>query len=209
MTPRTGRSGPPVHGPSARGDALKPQVRLCSHLSEPAPGEAPFEIEPDEILEACDGPIVAIVRCRSCPACGWIEMLDWSLDHSTRVYGIAGIDAADVAIYTRNRRAGSCDVDRARRERDALAACAGRFTIVFAYVPSRRRVLAAAPYPSSQPPPSGEGTDRLPASTDPTWFDLLGVTKDASKREASSRAGRPCTVHPLDGGTAPGEGPGA
>lgn len=166
---------------------MKPQVRLCPHLSEPTPGKAPFAIAPDEILEACDGPVVAIVRCRACAACGWIEMLDWSLDRSVRVYAVAGIDAADVAVYFRNRRSGSCDIDRAGRERDALGACAGPFVSLVAYLPSSRRVLAAAPYPPSRRQPHGHGAERLPASTDATWFDVLGVLKCAPEGGGGTR----------------------
>ena len=98
---------------------------LCLHLAAAVPGPAPFALAPDEIVAWQDGPVEAVVRCRTCGACGWLHRVDRDPQQGLRSFALAALRIDDVALYFRNRARGSCDVGRGRTELEALAASAG------------------------------------------------------------------------------------
>jgi hypothetical protein len=147
------------------------------HLAKASGGGA-FRIAPTEVVAWSDGPIEAIVRCSDCQAPGWIEALDQSPDRSVRVFALAGLRDADVALYLRNQERGSCDPKRSRAELEALVASAGPFERLIAWRQADERILAAAELPPDRLPRGG-WPERLPPSDDGTWFSRLGLDKHA------------------------------
>jgi len=120
---------------------------LCPHLAAPLLGRAPFTLAPDEIVEWQDGPVEAVVRCRSCGACGWLRLVERDPQQELRIFALAALRSDDVALYFRNRARGSCDVGRARAELEALAASAGPFELLVALNPDTTELGAVAAYP--------------------------------------------------------------
>jgi hypothetical protein len=106
---------------------MRSDLALCAHLAAAVPGAAPFTLAPDEIVAWWDGPVEAVVRCRSCGACGWLQLVDRDPQQELRMFALAALRTDDVALYFRDRARGSCDVGRARAELEALAASAGPF----------------------------------------------------------------------------------
>lgn len=156
---------------------MRADVALCAHLKEPSP---PLRIDSDEILLFDEGPVEGIVRCRRCGAPAWIELIDQSPDRTLRVFALAGLRAADVAVYLHNAQKGSCDLTRRGAEAEALAASAGPFERLVAWDVDGARPLAAAALPESCALPSGAWRERLGATaTDDTWFTRLGLEKRA------------------------------
>jgi len=156
---------------------VNPDVALCRHLASLEAGGAGFALAPDEILDWDDGPVEAIVRCALCGAPAWLEAIDGSRDRSVRVFALAGLRAADVAVYQRSAGKGSCDPKRQPAERAALAAAAGPFERLVAFQLREERVLAAAPLAPPERLPSGGWPARLPAAGDARWFERLGLDK--------------------------------
>jgi hypothetical protein len=131
---------------------VKGDVSLCEHLAAIAPGEPPFTMAPAEILDWQDGPVLALVRCRSCAGLGWLQLHERDRGRRVRAFALAGIAAPDVAVFLRNRRSASCDVTRARAELEALAACAGPFERLVTWDSAAERVVAAAPFAADARP---------------------------------------------------------
>jgi hypothetical protein len=157
---------------------MREELALCAHFASLVPGPAPFTIAPEEILEYYDGPVVAVARCSLCGSCGWLELLDWEPPR-LRVFALAAIRAADVALYLRDRARGSCDVARARAELEALAASAGRFERLVALAVPELRVVAAAGLETPPHVPAGAWPERMPAPGDDRWFARLGLARGA------------------------------
>ncbi len=158
---------------------MRDDLTLCPHLAALAPGPAPFTLAPAEILDWYDGPLEAVVRCRSCGACGWLEFLDW--DHfgelRLRIYALAAISEADVALYLRDRARGSCDAGRARAELEALVASAGPFERLVAVDNDDLSIVAASNLEPGFAVPDGWPLDRMPDPGDGRWFARLGLEK--------------------------------
>jgi hypothetical protein len=154
-------------------------LALCAHLAALAPGPAPFSSPSGEILDWYDGPIVAVVRCRACGACGWLELVDWDPRRPVRVFALAALRVADVALYFRARAHGSCDVARSRAELEALAASAGPFERVVALEQwPELRIVAVSEPAAGLAAPGGASIERLPALEDGRWFARLGLARE-------------------------------
>jgi hypothetical protein len=159
---------------------MRAGLALCPHLAGIAPGPAPpFTLAPGEILDWSDGPVEAVVRCRVCGACGWLELLDWDPRRPLRVFALAAVRETDVALYLRDRARGSCDVARERAELEALAASCGPFERIVALELPELRVVAAADAGPAFAPPAGAWSERIPAREDARWFTRLGLAKGA------------------------------
>jgi hypothetical protein len=158
---------------------MRDGLSLCAHLAALAPGPAPFTIAPEEILDWYDGPMQAVARCRTCGACGWLEYLDWDLDgeQRLRIFALAAIGEADVALYLRDRARGSCDAGRAPAELEALAASAGPFERLVAVDLAGPSVVAASNLEPGFTVPAGWSLDRIPKRDDNRWFARLGLEK--------------------------------
>jgi hypothetical protein len=150
-------------------------LSLCAHLAALAPGPAPFALPPDEILDYDDAPVVAVVRCTACGGCGWLALIEWDPSRGApRVYALAAIRAADVALYFRNRARGSCDAARSAAELAALEASAGPFERIVAleHRPEPVVVAVAAAEPGFAPPgPRQHGP----------WFARFGLARGAAR----------------------------
>jgi len=160
---------------------MNAELALCAHLSALAAGAAPFRLAPEEILDWHDGPVEAVARCNACGACGWLELLDWDPRRRLRIYALAAIRDADVALYLRDRARGSCDVARARAELEALAASAGPCERLVALELPELRVVAVAGAGPGFALPAGAWSERIPAPADAHWFARLGLAKDAPR----------------------------
>jgi hypothetical protein len=158
---------------------MRSELALCPHLAAVAPGPAPFTIAPDEILAFEGGPLLAVARCRTCRACGWLERLEGGGAGPLRRFSLAAIREADVALYLRDRARGSCDVARERAELEALAASCGPFERIVALELPELRVVAAADVGPAFAPPAGAWSERIPAREDARWFARLGLAKGA------------------------------
>jgi hypothetical protein len=156
---------------------------LCAHLAALAPGAAMPETA--HAFSFQSGAIDGVVRCRACGAQALLRMLDWAPPaFTTRIYSLAALREADVALYLRNLARGSCQVSRASAELDALIASAAACERLVALDVASERVLASAPLPrgvSGEPAPFPA---RLPHASDTRWFAALGL----AKHEASSAA---------------------
>jgi hypothetical protein len=102
---------------------MNPELSLCEHLRSLELSALP--IDPADILQWNDGPVVAVVRCGKCAAAGLIEMVDWSAGRRLRVFGLAAFELEVLAVFLRNTQRGSCDASRLERERHALLSSAG------------------------------------------------------------------------------------
>jgi hypothetical protein len=156
---------------------MRDDLRLCPHLASIGPGPPPFTLSAEEVLDWYDGPVEAVLRCTRCDACGWLELIDWDPRRTLRVFALAALRAADVALYLRNTARGSCDIARARAEREALEASAGPFERLLALELPGLRVRAAAELEPGFVPPPGAWAERLPAAGDPRWFARLDLDK--------------------------------
>ncbi len=153
-------------------------VALCPHLR--AEDLAFVSIDPDGVLEWWAGPVTAVGRCVRCDGLGLLELLDWSRSQRVRIYALAAIEPAAVALFLRNRERGSCDVSRADREVEALFASAGAVERVIALDVDRSAVLATAPRPEGLFLPVAPWRERLLPEADASWFRALGIEKSAS-----------------------------
>ena len=147
---------------------MRAGLSLCAHLAALEPGPAPFTLAPEEILDWRDGPVEAVVRCRTCGSCAWLELLDRDPRRPLGVFALAALRAADVELYLRDRARGSCDVGRARAELEALAASAGPFERVLALEAAELRVVAAAALAPGVAVPAG------------AWLARLGLAKGSA-----------------------------
>jgi hypothetical protein len=154
---------------------MNPAASLCPHLR--ADSLAALSIDAADVLDWFDGPITAVARCDRCGALGLLELLDWSRSHRVRVYALAAVDAAGLALLQRNRERGSCDLSRADREVEAFFASAGAVERVIALDVDRNEVLATLPRPAQLFLPNAPWRERLPSDTDTTWFRALGLDK--------------------------------
>ena len=156
---------------------MNPAVALCPHLR--ADDLAQLSIDPARVLEWWGGPVSAVARCDRCDGHGLLEMIDWSRSQRVRIYALAAIEAAAVALFLRNRERGSCDLSRADREVEALFASAGAVERVVALDVDRNVVLATAPRPEGLFLPAAPWRERLLPEADATWFARLGIEKSA------------------------------
>jgi hypothetical protein len=140
---------------------------LCPHLAAALPGRAPFTLAPDEIVEWQDGPVEAVVRCRSCGACGWLQLVDRDPHQALRIFALAALRSDDAALYFRNRARGSCDVGRARAEFEALAGSTGPFELLVALNLDTTELVGVAAYPPELAEPEGAGD--LPRIAELAW----------------------------------------
>ena len=136
-----------------------------------------MRIEPDDVLEWDDGPVVAVARCAVCGGAALLELLDWNATRRVRIYAFAGIDAAAIALLRRNRERGSCDLQRQAREIEALLFSAGPVERIVALDVETRAVLASAARPAALRLPDGPWRERIPAAEDVAWFAHLGLDK--------------------------------
>ena len=157
---------------------MNPDLSLCPHLR--ADTLAALGIDPADVLEWFDGPVSAVARCERGDGLGLLALLDWSCSHRVRIYALAAIDAAALALFRRNRERGSCDLSRADRETEAFFASAGPVERVIALDADRNAVLATAPRPAGLFLPVAPWRERLPPETDTAWFETLGIDKSAS-----------------------------
>jgi len=157
---------------------MDPALSLCEHLR--ADDLAQLSIDPARVLDWLDGPITAIAQCPRCDALGLLEVLDWSGSHRVRIYALAGIERAAVALFQRNRERGSCDPARADREVEALFASAGAVERVIALDVEGNTVLASASRPAGLFVPAAPWRERLPPKEDTSWFSVLGLEKAAT-----------------------------
>ena len=154
---------------------------LCSHLASSDPASlAPAR---DDILEAYDGPVDAVVRCSVCESAALIVMLDWSRTTDLRIYAMAALDPSAFALFQRNRARGSCDASRLASELHALWASAGPAERLLAVDVRTGRVVAKARHPGGAGLPIEAWTERLPAAEDQRWFELVGLSKSESRAE--------------------------
>jgi hypothetical protein len=156
---------------------MNPAVALCPHLR--ADDLAHVSIETTGGLDWFDGPVTAVTRCERCDGHGLLELLDWSRSRRVRIFALAAIEPAAVALFLRNRARGSCDLSRADREVEALFASAGAVERVLAVDVDRSDVLATAPRPDGLFLPAAPWRERLLPEADATWFARLGLDKSA------------------------------
>ncbi|HEM46531.1 MAG TPA: hypothetical protein ENO23_05735 [Alphaproteobacteria bacterium] len=152
---------------------MNPARELCPHLaSETLPA---LPLAPDDVLEAWDGPAVACARCAVCAEGVLLVMVAWRPGDRVRVFSLAGIDPADVAVYRRNVARGSCDLARFEQETAALHACAGPVERLVALDVDTGRVLASAPRPADWRAPAEDWDARCVADGAGGWYVRLGV----------------------------------
>jgi hypothetical protein len=156
---------------------VNPELSLCEHLRSLVLPTLP--IDPADILEWYDGPVVAVVRCQRCAVAGLVAMLDWNASHSVRVFGLAAFEPQVLAIFWRNTDRGSCDASRLGREMHALLSSAGPAERLLAIDVRTNEVRAVAPYPSERGLPTERLEERLPREESDQWFELAGLTKSA------------------------------
>ena len=96
---------------------MNPALALCEHLS--SPNLRSLRVDPADILDWNDGPVLAIARCAECGALGLMERIDPS--H----FALSAMEPASFAALQRATGKGSCDLTRAQKERDAFLASAG------------------------------------------------------------------------------------
>jgi hypothetical protein len=156
---------------------------LCAHLASLASGAAMPEVA--HAFSFQSGPIDAVVRCRACAANALLRMLDWAPPaFTTRVYSLAALSEADVALYLHNLARGSCQVSRASAELDALIASAGMCERLVALDVASGRVLASAPLPRGVSGEPAAFPARLPHASDARWFVALGLAKHEARSAA-------------------------
>lgn len=154
---------------------MNPDLALCRHLA--SPHLASLSIDAGDVIEWDDGPVVAVARCAVCGGTALLELLDWSASRRVRVYSLAGLDAAAIALFRRNQERGSCDLQRQARELEALLFSAGPAAWIVALDVETRAVLASGPRSSALRLPAAPWRERIPASDDGSWFAALGLDK--------------------------------
>jgi len=156
---------------------------LCTHLGSLAAGAAMPEVAHAFLFQS--GAIDAVVRCHACGGHALLRMLDWAPPAFTaRVYSLAALREADVALFLRNLARGSCQVSRASAELDALVASAGVCERLVALDVASERVLASAPLPRGVSGEPAEFPTRLPRASDDRWFAALGLAKHEERSAA-------------------------
>lgn len=161
---------------------MNPALSLCPHLAAPRAGDALPELAHAFLWQ--DGAIDAVWRCRACGAHALARLVDWAPpSFARRVYALAALAEADVALFLRDIARGSCDVRRASAELDALCAAAGPTDALVALDVATERVVAAGAPPLGARREPGPWPARLPAASDTTWFAALGLEKGAPGRE--------------------------
>jgi hypothetical protein len=154
---------------------MNPAVALCPHLR--ADDLAQLSIDSTGVLDWWAGPVTAVARCEHGDGNALLELLDWSRSHRIRIYALAAIEPAAVALFLRNRARGSCDLSRADREVEALFASAGAVERVVALDVDRNGVLATIARPEGLFLPAAPWRERLLPETDASWFTALGIDK--------------------------------
>lgn len=154
---------------------MNPDLALCRHLTSPR--LASLSIDAGDVVEWDDGPVVAVARCAVCGGAALLELLDWSATRRVRVYSLAGLDAAAIALFRRNQERGSCDLQRQSRELEALLFSAGPVERIVALDVETRAVLASGPRSPALRLPAAPWRERIPARDDVTWFAGLGLDK--------------------------------
>jgi hypothetical protein len=154
---------------------VDPARSLCAHWDGVASGEVP-RISRDETLAWHDGPVTACVSCATCGASALLELLAWRPADRVRVYAVAAIDAADVALYRRNLERGSCDLARRAQETEALHACAGPVERVIAVDLADGRLCATVARDASWSGPDGDFWARCETPGSDGWFSRLALS---------------------------------
>jgi hypothetical protein len=96
-----------------------PGSHVCAHLA--TVGAYPFAVV--TVLDDQSGMTDAIIRCRSCGEALLIEMLDWQPPRfDIRTFRTSRINEDVIAQFLHNRDRGSCDVNRAGAEWQAVRA---------------------------------------------------------------------------------------
>lgn len=96
-----------------------PNNTACAHLTTDTTAPYPFDVE--MVLDEQVGITDAIIRCRVCHQAYLIEMLDWSGPHQVqRTYRTSLLDDDVIDRYKRDRNRGSCDINRAGAEWQAV-----------------------------------------------------------------------------------------
>jgi hypothetical protein len=96
-----------------------PNNAACAHLTTDTAVPYPFDVE--MVLDEQVGITDAIIRCRVCGQAYLIEMLDWSGPHRVqRTYRTSLLDDDVIDRYKRDRNRGSCDINRAGAEWQAV-----------------------------------------------------------------------------------------
>jgi ribosomal protein S18 acetylase RimI-like enzyme len=155
---------------------VNPDLWLCEHLIRIAPRSHAPDVVHAFLFQ--NGPIDAVVRCGRCGAHALLRMVDWAPpDFRLRVYALAALREEDSALYLRNLARGSCQVSRASAELDALVSAAGPTQQLVALDLRRERVVAAGAPPKHLVGEPGAYPERLPATDDARWFEILGLDK--------------------------------
>jgi len=156
---------------------MNPEISLCSHLLE----RALTRLEPaaDDLLEWNDGPVVAVVRCAQCSAVALAVLLDWSRSRRVRVFGLAALPEATLALYRRNVARGSCDLGRASLEQQALFAATGPAQRLLVLDTASGEVVDWRPLPGRAGLPDEPWAERVPPVTDDRFFAEAGLSKNA------------------------------
>lgn len=154
---------------------MNPELALCPHLASPR--LASLAIDPEDILEWDAGPVVAVPRCAACDGAALLELLDWSTTRRVRIYALSALDPHAFALHRRNRERGSCDLQRAAREDEALLFSAGPVERLVGLDVETRAIVASAHRSAAVPAPDAPWRDRIPAADDATWFARLGLDK--------------------------------
>jgi hypothetical protein len=156
---------------------LNPSLALCAHLRSDS--LASLRCEPRDVIDWDDGPVLAAARCPACGGAALLELLDWSRSRRVRVFALAAIDPAAVALFQKNCGRGSCDLARAGRELEALLFSAGPVERLVALDADTGEVVASAPREPGVPLPSGPFRERVLPEGDTLWFSRLGLAKTA------------------------------
>ena len=168
--------------------------RLCAHLASIGTGTAAFRV--GEIINYYDGPVSAFVQCIACDSLALVEMLDWSPDHSLRIFALGGLEQRDAQalsewlalqpVIAPPPPPGVNEIEwgeetRGRPYWDLCArvrACAGAPERVVALDIDRSEVLGVITAPVDVEFLLDEDWDaRLLDEDDTRWFDRVGVEK--------------------------------
>jgi hypothetical protein len=153
---------------------MNTDVKLCEHLRGLDAGSS---IEFEEIFDWNDGAVTAVLRCEDCGAMALAVMIDMSDSGTTRVYWAAGLREADLRLYVRNTRSGSCDAQRHEQETDAFFACAGPAERLIAIDLEGACIVSACAFPADISAPTASWFDRVSDGVDTNWFERAGLDK--------------------------------
>lgn len=149
---------------------------MCEHLALARPGPLPFDL--DLVLDAEGAATDAVVRCRRCGSNALLRLLDAvGPGLRLRVFSLAPVAAAPVALLRRDLERGSCDLGRPARELEAFLACAGPVSRLLACDLDAGALLACAPPPAGRRVPTRNWRAGLPEPGDASWFEPLGLAK--------------------------------